>query len=56
MQEYAIGQKVQDIDTEAIGTVTLIDFDDTIEDYVYLVRFGDGSEQSYGDVALKSGR
>ena len=51
--KYQLGEAVADMDTAEQGEVIAVDYDEVLEEYIYLVRLVDGREESYGDVALK---
>ena len=51
-QEFRVGERVRDAVDREVGVVVGVDYDEGFEDYVYGVRFADGSERAYADVAL----
>lgn len=51
--DFQLGEAVADRETAEQGEVIAVDYDEVLEEYIYLIRFVDGREASYGDVALK---
>jgi hypothetical protein len=51
--EFQLGEAVADRETAEQGEVIAVDYEEVLEEYIYVVRFVDGRGESYGDVALK---
>lgn len=51
--QFRLGEAVADMDTAEQGEVVAVDYDEVLEEHIYLVRFADDRRESYTDVTLK---